>query len=42
MDDHLQSYGNTRRNVWLMKRMFALGRAVPWLSMGLIVIGRRR
>ena len=42
MDDHLQSYGNRRRNAWLMKRMFALGRLVPWLSMGLIVVGRRR
>ena len=41
-DDHLQSYGNTRRNVWLMKWMFAVGRLVPWLSMVLIVVGRRR
>ena len=41
-DDYLQSYGNKRRNVWLMKWMFAVGRLVPWLSMGLIVVGRRR
>lgn len=42
MDDHLQSYGNQRKNLWLMKRLFGLGRFVPWLSMGLIVVGRRR
>ena len=42
MDDYLQSYGNRRKNLWLMKRLFGLGRFVPWLSMGLVVVGRRR
>ena len=40
--DYLQTYGNRQRNLWLMKRFFPLGRFVPWLSMGLIVVGRRR
>lgn len=41
-EDYLQTYGNRRENLWLMKRLFALGRFVPWLSLGLIVVGRRR
>ncbi len=41
-EDHLQSYGNRRNNVWLMKRLLPLGRFVPWVSLGLTVIGRRR
>jgi SAM-dependent methyltransferase len=41
-DDHLQTHGNRRSNVWLMKRLFALGRWLPWLSLGMIVVGRRK
>ena len=41
-EDHLQAHGNRRSNVWLMKRLFALGRWVPWLSLGMIVVGRRK
>jgi SAM-dependent methyltransferase len=41
-DDYLQSYGNKRRNVRVMKWFFALGRFFPWVSLGLVVVGRRR
>jgi SAM-dependent methyltransferase len=40
-DDHLQTHGNRQSNVWLMKRLFALGRFLPWVSLGMIVVGRR-
>ena len=41
-DDHLQTHGNRQSNVWLMKRLFGWGRFLPWLSLGLIVVGRRK
>ena len=41
-EDFLQTHGNRRENLWLMRPLFALGRFVPWLSLGLVVVGRRR
>jgi SAM-dependent methyltransferase len=41
-EDFLQTYGNRHENLWLMKRLFMLGRFVPWLSLGMVVVGRRR
>ena len=41
-DDYLQTHGNRASNVWLMKRLFAWGRFLPWLSLGMIVVGRRK
>lgn len=40
--DFLQREGNRRENVRLMRRLFPLGRWVPWLSMALIVVARKR
>ena len=40
-DDYLQSHGNKRRNTWLMTWFFALGRLLPWVSLDLVVVGRR-
>lgn len=42
IEDFLQTYGNRRENVGRMTRLFPLGRFVPWLPLGLIVVGRKR
>ena len=41
VQDYLQREGNRREHVALMRRLFPLGRFVPWLAMGLIVIARK-
>ena len=42
VQDYLQREGNRREYVALMRRLFPLGRFVPWLAMGLIVVARKR
>lgn len=40
--DHLMSAGNRRTYVWLMRRLFPLGRLLPSMSLAMIVVARRR
>lgn len=42
VQDFLQREGNTSKHVKLMRRLFPLGRWVPSLSMGLVVVARKR
>ena len=40
--DYLQREGNRAEHVGTMRRLFPLGRYVPWVALGLIVVARRR
>ena len=42
VQDHLQGEGNRRRNRWLMRRLYPLGRFLPWLAMAMVVVARKR
>ena len=42
VQDFLQREGNRSQYVDLMRRLYPLGRFVPWLSMALIVVARKR
>jgi 2-polyprenyl-3-methyl-5-hydroxy-6-metoxy-1,4-benzoquinol methylase len=41
VDDFLQTTGNRRDCIPTMKRLFPLGRFVPWMSMAMIVVARK-
>ena len=42
VQDFLQREGNQRKRVPLMRKLFPLGRFVPWWSMAMIVVARKR
>lgn len=42
IQDHLQREGNRPRHVWLMRKLFPLGRLFPTVAMALIVVARKR
>ena len=42
VEDYLQRGGNCSANVRTMRRLFPVGRLVPWLSMAMIVVARKR
>ncbi len=42
VEDFLQREGNQRRYVWLMRRLFPLGRYLPRWSLGLVIVARKR
>jgi ubiquinone/menaquinone biosynthesis C-methylase UbiE len=41
VEDFLQTEGNRRDQVAAMKRLYPLGRFLPWVSMAMIVVARR-
>lgn len=41
-EDHLQRAGNRTANVRTMRRLFPFGRLLPWLSLAMIVVARKR
>lgn len=42
IQDHLQCGGNARRHVWLMRRLFPLGRLFPSFAMSMMIVARKR
>ena len=42
VQDYLQREGNQRKHVPLMRKLFPLGRFLPWVSMAMIIVARKR
>ena len=42
VQDYLQREGNVMKNRWIMNRLYPLGRFVPWLAMGMVVVARKQ
>lgn len=42
VQDYLQREGNLPKHRWIMNRLYPLGRLVPWVAMGLVVVARKQ
>ena len=41
VEDHLQRHGNVTEHLPLMRRLFPLGRLLPWFALGIVVVARK-